>query len=423
MKVGIIGRTNVGKSTLFNALAGRRRAIMADIPNTTRDIISTQININNKAITIYDLPGWELFRDFFLTNPLIKEINLMLFVVDAKEEPTPFDKDIYLWLKKSGQKFILVINKIDDKKLEILQYNFTEFTSDISIPISSYHKTNLDLLQSSIEQNFVGSETLQPQLSTVIVGKQNVGKSTLLNSLCGFYRSTVSPERGTTRDYIEHTITFKTTNIKLIDTAGYFKKKHTKTIIDIAVHSKIIEACESADVIIFLLDCTTKVATFEKRLAQLIKEMHKPCVICVNKSDLLKDTQKSSFTKQIREELHFVNYAPFIFISALRNSNLDSLLDSVVHLNNNFHEKADLNFKEIIEDIIARRPPPLVGTKTAIVYKISAKERNTVELTVNDSKIFSDPYLRSIENELRQNGYFLHLPSKIILKGKSKHSH
>lgn len=419
MKVGILGRTNVGKSTLFNALVGRRRSIMSGLAHTTRDAISATL-AGNTTVTMYDLPGWETLRKDDTNSPLIRQMDLFILVTDAHAGLTNSDEDAYKWLKQNSKRFILVINKIDDKKHLQLQYDFARLQADQTFVVSAVHRRNTGELAGYLcDLAGKGAAARSEVVTLAITGRQNTGKSTLMNTLCGFKRTAVSTEKGTTRDYVEHEIKVpcygRNRILRLVDTAGFFKKKGTKTIVDIIVYNKIAEACKAADVITLLVDCSERIGAFEKRIADIIEGLKKPCIVCVNKTDLLRPPQLAAFKKELKLAFRFISFCPVVEISALRAANIDKLVQKAFELGDMVRKPVEARaIVRKIEEIIASRPPPLIGTRIPKVRKISMRSWNTIVIKLNEEGLLRPPYLRFIENALRDRGYFSEVPVRII---------
>jgi len=429
--VAIVGRPNVGKSTLFNRIIGKRISIVHDKPGVTRDRIYGETDWNGKHFTLIDTGGIEPSSDDVILKQMkrqadfaIDTANLILFMVDAKEGVTYADLDVAQLLRKSGKPVLLVVNKADNNTLE--SYEFYQLGFKEPIFISAVHGLGigdlLDEITNYIEKQGNISED-EDITKVAIIGRPNVGKSSLLNAILGEERVIVSDIPGTTRDAIDTYFEIDEKKMLFIDTAGLRKKSKINEDVEYYSSVRAIGAINRADVVLMVLDASQDITEQDKRIAGIAHEAGKAIIITVNKWDLVdKDSYTvQEFNKKIRNELAFMQYAPIIYVSAKtgqRVNRIFTLIDSVME-NYTFRVKTSVLNDLVREAMAISEPPSIKGRKLKIYYAVQTGVKPpTFVFFVNDAKLFHFSYVRYLENTLRQAFNFEGTP--IIINPQQK---
>ncbi len=424
--VAIVGRPNVGKSTLFNAIVGRRESIVSDKPGTTRDRIYGFFEHKGKKMIIADTGGLS-FSEETLSKEIkkqvefaIKESDKIIFVVDGKEGITPLDKEISNYIRKnfSSKDIIVTVNKIDTGKEELI-FDFYQLGFDNIIAVSAIHKRGIvDLLDWVIK----GLENIKPVegIGIAIIGKPNVGKSSLVNSILGYERCIVSEIPGTTRDSVDTIFTYKENLITLIDTAGLKKKSKLKDEIEYYTLLRTVRSIEKAKVCAVLIDAYQPVTREDKRIISLVEESGKFLIIALTKMDLIPPGLKKEVLDYYRKELKVFSYAPIIPTSSLNKIGLEEFLDRCIQISKGVKlKKTELN--SILRDAISKNPPQLYGKKFVSIYSIKQKDdKGIFIIETNIPEGIDQNYLRYLENTIRKRYHFEGIPIKIILKRRKK---
>ncbi len=433
--VAIVGRPNVGKSTFFNRMTGTKLAIIEDTPGVTRDRIYADAEWLNKEFTLVDTGGVDLNTDDVLLKQMrvqveiaIDAAQLILFVVDGKAGITAEDYEVAKMLRKSGKPVIVVVNKIDNQADEQNVYDFYELGLGTVMGISSTQGLGLgDLLDEVIGElgEFEAEEEDADSLKIALVGKPNVGKSSLTNRILGYDRAIVSDIPGTTRDAIDSVFERGGKKYTIIDTAGMRKKGRIddKSIERYSV-IRSLGAIRRADVVVVMIDATEGITEQDVKVAGYVDSEGKPCLIAVNKWDAVeKDTYTiEEYNKKIAADLAFMPYAKRIYISAQTGQRVDKLFDML-------HEAYDNNCRRIPTGILndclqdaltAAEPPSTNGRRLKIFYitQVSIKPPTFV-LFVNEVPLMHFSYQRYLENYLRKTFDFSGTPIKIIVRQRS----
>ena len=439
--VAIIGRPNVGKSTLFNRLIGQRKAIVHEISGITRDRIEGVVKWDGYEFTIADLAGWQDKLD----SPFeieVKEIidetferaNLILFMVDGRSGIIPQDKILANKIRRYNKPVILVVNKIDSPEKENLEYECTSLGFEHMINISAAHSRRInDLLDEIISLLEFPEEKPQEEkdesISIAIVGRQNVGKSSLFNCLLGNRRSIVSPIPGTTRDSVDSFFEYKENRYSIVDTAGLRKQSKVKESIEYYSTVRAQGSLQRAEIALFLVDAGEGITDTDKKVGGMIQELQRAVIIVANKWDLTKDTQqhRNEFIKHAYKALHFFSFAPVVFTSAIKAWGIEELMTAVekVHFNYNLRiQTSELN--RIIHDAHEDHPPQSYkGRFGKFFYAHQVETAPPIfQFFVNDPKLFHRNYRRYLEKEIRNVFGFDGAPLAIYYKkrGKSKGS-
>ena len=430
--VAIIGKPNVGKSTFFNYLVGQRLSIVEDTPGVTRDRVYGETNWRGKDFTIIDTGGIEEKSDDVISLQMklqaelaIDVADVIVFITDVTTGITPADRDIALMLKKSKKPIVLVCNKVDDfKKLENDTYEFFNLGLGKPYPISSAHAKGigdvLDAIYEYLPENN-GENEDEEYIKVAIIGKPNVGKSSLVNKILGENRSIVSNIAGTTRDSIDSKFENEHGKYIFIDTAGL--RRHSKVGENIEKYSVIRTnlAIERADVCILMIDANEGVTEQDTKIAGLAHEAGKAVIIAINKWDEYNKENGTleSYTKDVYNRLAYLSYAPILFISAKTGQRVEKLFNLINEVSNNNAMRISTSvLNELLAEAVAIvQPPTDKGKRLKVLYmtQVSTKPP-TFAIFVNDKKLFHFSYERYIVNKLRQEFSFRGTPIRVVVR-------
>ena len=430
--VAIVGRPNVGKSTLFNALAGEKIAIVQDTPGVTRDRLYADITWLDKQFSLIDTGGIEMNTNDVILSHMraqaeiaIDTANVIVFITDVKQGVTDADYHVADMLRKSEKPVVLVVNKVD---------NFDKYSADVfefynlgigdPTPISASSKLGIgDMLDRVLEYlnkyNLEEEEDERPKVA--IIGKPNVGKSSLINRIVGEERCIVSDIAGTTRDAIDTDVKWNGKEFVFIDTAGLRRKNKIKEEIERYSIIRTVAAVERADIAVLLIDAVEGVTEQDAKIAGIAHDRGKGMIIAVNKWDAIeKDTHTSNkFTNKIREILSFVPYAQVVYISALTGQRITKLFETLEAVIQNHQLRVATGvLNEILAEAVAMQQPPTDKGKRLKLYymtQVSIKPPTFV-IFVNDKKLMHFSYERYIENKIREAFGFSGTPIKIFIR-------
>ncbi|MGL4946467.1 MAG: ribosome biogenesis GTPase Der [Cetobacterium sp.] len=434
--VAIVGRPNVGKSTLFNKLVGDRIAIVDDQPGVTRDRLYRETEWRGKEFVLVDTGGLEPRNNEFMMTKIrqqaevaMNEADVILFVVDGKNGLNPLDEEVAYLLRKKKKPVILCVNKIDNFQAQQDDvYDFWGLGFEHLIPVSGEHKINLgdmlDLVVETIEE-FVEEYEEEEGLKLAIIGRPNAGKSSLVNRLCGEERTIVSDIAGTTRDAIDTAIEFDGNKYVLIDTAGIRRKSKVEESLEYYSVLRAIKTIKRSDVCIWMLDGSEGLTEQDKRIAGIAHDEKKPIIIVMNKWDTI-ENKKGDTMKKMREELlaelPFLSYAPVEFISALTGQRTTKLLEhsEAVFAEYNKRISTGLLNTVISDAIVMNNPPTRKGRVVKINYatQISTAPPRFI-LFCNYPELVHFSYGRYIENKLRESFGFEGTPIDVIFDRKN----
>lgn len=433
--VAIVGRPNVGKSTLFNRIAGERISIVEDTPGVTRDRIYAEAEWVGKHFTIIDTGGIEPESEELIPKKMREQARLametadvILFIVDGKAGLTPADRDVALLLMKTRKPVILVVNKVDNRNLPDDFYDFYELGFGEPMPVSSSIGLGTgDLLDEVVKSFPQEAETEKDEdiIKVAIVGKPNAGKSSILNKLIGEERVIVSPIAGTTRDAIDSYIELEGRKYLFIDTAGIRKKSKIYENVEKYSVIRSYTAVERADVVLIVIDASEGVSEQDSKIAGLAHDAGKASMILVNKWDLIeKDNHTmNEYTAKVREELPFMPYSPLLFVSAETSQRLHKIKASIDAVYDEAEKRVATGvLNDVIgEAVLMNQPPSDKGKRLKIYYgtQVGIKPP-TFALFVNEKKLFHFSYQRYIENQLRENFGFEGTPIKIYIREKER---
>ena len=430
--VAIIGKPNVGKSTFFNYLVGQRLSIVEDTPGVTRDRVYGETNWRGKDFTIIDTGGIEEKANDVISSQMrlqaelaIDVADVIVFITDVTTGITPDDRDIALMLKKSKKPIVLVCNKVDDfKKLENDTYEFYNLGLGRPYPISSAHAKGIgDVLDAIYEHLPEKDENDEDKeyIKVAIIGKPNVGKSSLVNKILGENRSIVSNIAGTTRDAIDSKFENEHGKYIFIDTAGL--RRHSKVEENIEKYSVLRTelAIERADVCLLMIDANEGVTEQDTKIAGKAHEAGKAVIIDINKWDEYdkENGTLENYTKDVYNKLSYLAYAPILFISAKTGQRVEKLFELINEVsNNNAMRIATSVLNELLAEAVAIvQPPTDKGKRLKVLYmtQVSTKPP-TFAIFVNDKKLFHFSYERYIVNKLRQEFNFKGTPIRILIR-------
>lgn len=427
----IVGRPNVGKSTLFNKIAGKRISIVEDTPGVTRDRIYTEVEWLDKKFTLIDTGGIEPYSEDVILVQMRRQAEVAIdmadviaFVVDGQEGINPADQEVANMLRKSKKKVVLIVNKIDAPKYKDNVYEFYNLGLGEPIGISAAQQLGLGDLLDEIISGFPEEDEEEYDEFTIkvaVVGKPNVGKSSLVNKIIGEERVIVSDVAGTTRDAIDTLFEAGEDKFVFIDTAGLRKKKKIFENIERYSVVRSLTAIERADVCLMVIDAEEGVTEQDTKIAGYINEQGKGVIIVVNKWDLVEKDEKTmnKFIEDIRRDLSFMAYAPTIFISARTGQRVVKVLELIKYVSNQHAMRISTGMvNDVINEAVLMNQPAISGgRRLKILYSTQvAVKPPTFALFVNDPDIMHFSYQRYLENQLRKSFGFEGTPIKFLLR-------
>ena len=428
--VAIVGRPNVGKSTIINGLAQKRVSIVEDIPGVTRDRIYCDVRWLNREFTLIDTGGIE-FRDSkdHISNGIrqqaelaMEEADVILFVVDARAGAAADDEIIAGMLRKTGKPVVLCVNKVDSTNQEMDVYEFYSLGLGDPVPVSAVNRLGFGDLLDKISEGFPEIEVDDSPdiIRTAIVGRPNVGKSTLINSLLGYERSLVADEMGTTRDAVDSVWKYKGKTFILVDTAGMRRKSKIDEPME---KYSVIRSIDNCDVAIFVLDANDLLTEQDKKIIGYIHEAGKGLILMVNKWDMIEKETNTilSFEKEIRNGLPFAPYAPMLFGSAMTKQRIQKLGDMIYNVAEQQSMRVSTSvLNDLLEDAKIMNPPPAHAGRVAKIYYITQVgiRPPTFVMFVNDANLIHFSYIRFIENRLREAFSFEGTPIRMVVRSK-----
>ena len=434
--VAIVGRPNVGKSSLFNQIIGKRVSIVHETPGVTRDRIYADAQWQERQFTLVDTGGIEIDSTEDLSVLMLKQTNIaietadvILFVVDVKDGITNVDERISQILRKSDKKIILVVNKVDTPELEIDTYEFYNLGLGDPISISSSHKRGLGDLLDEVVSSFEDEEDDAAEkdgvISIAILGRPNAGKSSFVNALLGDERTIVSNIPGTTRDAIDTPFRYAGQDFLLIDTAGIRRKSRVSEDLEYYSVLRSISSIERADVGVIIIDGSDGVAEQDAKIAGLVHEAGKPCVLVWNKWDLVeKDSQTvEKYKKDLYDKLSFMTYAPFLTISAKTGQRITKVLDFAKEVYAQTSKRVTTGvFNDALREAVTMTEPPSKNGRQLKIYYGSQVSvcPPTFMLSVNDTDLFHFSYERYLINYFRQTFNLEMTPIRVIKQSRKQ---
>jgi GTP-binding protein len=436
--VAIVGRPNVGKSELFNRLVGRKIAIVHDQPGITRDRISAVCTRGEQPFVVWDTGGVGGAGESELVTQVrhaveeaIRSSNLLLFLVDAKNGLSPLDQELARMLRKSQKPVVLVINKIDTEKHENLAIDFASLGFSESLSISAAHGRGISELIEAIDQLLPSPSatdqspvTLSQSLSIAVIGRPNVGKSSLINSIVRSERAIVSELPGTTRDSVDISYERNGQLFLFIDTAGIRRRGKQSSSVEVFSVMRAERSIRRADLCVLIVDLTTGVTAQDKRIAGLIQKARKAALVVLNKWDLMKPKRSerkmmAQLVDETRSRIFFLDYAPVLVASALTGENIEKLFEFIVKVRRAARERIGTGIlNRLLRSAFAANPPPMIsGRRLKLFYaaQVSGNPEAMVEpaefiLFVNEPRLLSETYRRYLEARIRKAKPYPGLP-------------
>ena len=446
--VAIVGRPNVGKSELFNRLISRRIAIVHDQPGITRDRISAVCTRGSQPFVVWDTGGVAGAGESKLTAQVrravdgaIQDSDLLLFVVDAKGGLSPLDQELARMLRKSRKPVVLVINKIDHEKHENLAIDFASLGFPQSLSISAAHGRGISELLETVDQSLPAplniehpTSNIQHPTAIAIIGRPNVGKSSLINSIIRSERAIVSELPGTTRDAIDISYQRNGQEFLFIDTAGIRRRGKHSTSVEVFSVMRAERSIRRANLCVLIVDLTMGVTAQDKRIAGLIQKARKAAIIVLNKWDLVKPKRKEKQTiAQLVDEtcaqIFFLDYAPVLVASALTGENIDKLFAFIEKVRRAARERIGTGvLNRLLRSAFAANPPAMIsGRRLKLFYaaQASGNPEATLEppefaIFVNEPRLLTDTYRRYLEARIRKAQPFAGLPIILTLRPRAK---
>jgi GTP-binding protein len=449
--VALVGRPNVGKSTLFNRIVGQRRAIVEDIPGTTRDRLYGEAEWNGVLFTVVDTGGLEIIESQKQRRPgdqpallstasvgfvqeireqaevAIAEADLIIMLVDVLDGLTPADEDVAEVLRRTDKPVLVAANKADNEARQQAAFDFYAMGLGEVYPVSALHGLGIGDLLDQVVQDLpaVPDEEEPDALKVALVGRPNVGKSSLLNKLLGEERAIVSAIPGTTRDTTDTYLTWEQQPVLLIDTAGIRRRGRVERGIEKYSVLRAVKAIARADVVFMMLDAQDLVTAQDAHIAGFIRDEMRSIVVVVNKWDLIeKDTYTmDAYTKQVRTDLKFLDFVPVLYISALSGQRVHKLLPLAFQV---YEERlrriptGELN--RLVADASIRHPAPhKAGKRLRFYYATQADvDPPTFVFFVNDKRLVHFSYERYLENQIRRRFSYLGTPLKLVFRSKAR---
>ena len=454
--IAIVGRPNVGKSSLLNALVGKRVSIVQDMPGVTRDRVSTPVRVDGRYVEMMDTGGYGFVDPDQLTQHIKHQIELamaqaqlVLFIVDTQDGLTSADQEIASLLRRKSIRTVLVANKADGPKADAMLGDFARLGFGTPVGVSALNDRNLDQLHDAIRKNVdlsqAPTEAPEPQMMVAIVGKRNAGKSTLVNAIAEVYeghgdRVIVSEIPGTTRDSVDVRFEKDGKTLIVIDTAGVRKKRHMVTD-DVEFYSfhRAERSIRRADVVFMLIDGMEPLSEPDKKLANYIAEQRKPVVLVVNKWDLVLDNARrqaeekkvgfspdllmEEFREYVDQDIQHLSYAPVAFITAKDGKKVEALLDLAQRLYKQANERVTTHkLNDAVKQILTERRPSTASGRKARIYYVTQTDvaPPTIVLFVNNERYINETYQRFMINRMRELLPYAEVPIKLVVREKAR---
>ncbi len=432
--VALVGRPNVGKSTLFNRLVGERIAIVEDVPGTTRDRLYGDAEWAGAPFTVVDTGGLILgeadditVRVRYQAQLAMDEADVIVFMTDVKEGVTTADQDIANLLRRTDRPVILAVNKADNQQRRAEAMEFWSLGLGEPYPISALHGTGTGDLLDRVVAAFPRQEEEEEDeaVKIAIVGRPNVGKSSLLNRLLGQERAIVSEVPGTTRDAIDTTLEWEGEPVVLIDTAGIRRRGRIERGVERYSVMRALRAIQRCDVALLMIDATEGVTAQDAHIGGYILEAGKSIVVLVNKWDLVDKTSHTmeEYTRHVRTGLRFLDYVPVLFISAKTGQRVSQVLPTALEVQAARHVRVPTSeLNKLVQEVVARHAPPSKAGKRLRLYYATQPSTDppTFVFFVNDVRLVHFSYERYIENQIRERYGFLGTPLRLKFRNRSE---
>ncbi len=430
--VAIVGRPNVGKSTLFNRIIGERKSITDDLSGITRDRIYGKASWLNRQFRLIDTGGIEISDAPFLTEIkaqaeiAIEESDVIIFAVDGRSGLLPTDRDVMDMLYQSGKPIVVAVNKLESEKHRENLFDFYELGAASVVMISSAHGLGIGNLLDEVIA-YLPAETedeyAEDYRKIAIIGRPNVGKSSLTNAILGNERVIVSSESGTTTDSIDTEFTKDEHNYVVIDTAGMKKRGKIYENVDRYANLRALSAIDRSDICLVVIDAETGIQLQDKHIAGYALENHKALILVVNKWDAIERDEHTmiEWEKKIRTEFKFLSYVPIVYLSAKTKARMKTLFPVIEQVFENYNRRVSTSvLNEVIQEAMLLNPPKEHNQKIVRVYYASQVKVKcpTFVLFVNDTECMHFSYYRYLENRIRERFDFLGTPLNLVLRNR-----
>jgi GTPase len=433
--VTIIGRPNVGKSTLFNTIARRNIAIVHDLAGVTRDRNYTDVTIDSHCFTLIDTGGFDPAGEDDFARLVreqaafaVEEADLIIFLMDGTDGLLHSDIDIARTLQLSNKPVLYAVNKVEGRKIHDGMSEFYRIGADMLYPVSALHKTGIPELVDAIRANIPEGKPFKPadnEIVCSIIGRPNVGKSSLINRLIGQDRFMVSERAGTTRDPVDTLMRYHDQTIRFIDTAGIRRKSSLGYKLERYCELMSLKSITRSDICILIIDASDGVTAYDARLAAHIYERNRACILAVNKWDLVEKQDKSyeHFIRDVKARLAFLDFAPVVAMSALTGQRVRRILDMILEIGARYrHRITTAEVNRAIEEVCAHHPPPGAGNRRTKIYYITqvATAPPVFKLFTNNPQVFTKSYTRYLERSLRERLDMGSIPLCLQVTGREK---
>ncbi len=427
--VALVGRPNVGKSTLFNKLVGKKISIIEDTPGVTRDRIYSEVNYGNFRFNLIDTGGIDVSKEEFndeirvQVEIAILEADVIVFVIDGKENLTSNDYYVRDMLRKSNKRVIVAINKIDNRESNNHAYDFYELGFDEYVKVSGEHSTGIAELLDLITMSFneYHDDKVDTRLKFSIIGRPNVGKSSLVNALLGEERAIVSSVAGTTRDSTDSIFKYHDEEFVVIDTAGMRKRGKIYENVEKYSLLRSLRAIDRSDICVLVIDSNTGIIEHDKHIASIALEKGKGLVIVVNKWDLPNDNSMKEYERLIRTEFQFLSYVPIVFLSAKTKMRLHTLMPEILRVKENIKREIKTSIlNDVINDAYMLNLPPSYKGKRLKIYFVNQEGVQPPKFVfhVNNKNLVHFSYYRYLENKIRQSFDLTGTPIVLTFKNR-----
>ena len=429
--VALVGRPNVGKSTLFNKLVGKKISIIEDTPGVTRDRIYSEVSYFNYRFNLIDTGGIDVSKEIFndeikvQVEIAIDEADVIIFLVDGMTPLTSNDFYVRDMLRRSNKKVIVAINKIDNKESKNYEFDFYELGFDTYIKVSGEHSIGITELLDKIVEDFKEYATIDTdeRLKFSIIGRPNVGKSSLVNALLNEERAIVSNVAGTTRDSTDSVFKYHDEEFVVIDTAGMRKRGKIYENIEKYSLLRSLRAIDRSDVCVLVIDSETGIIEHDKHIASIALEKGKGLVIVVNKWDIPNENTMKEYEKLIRSEFQFLSYVPIVFLSAKTKMRIHTLMPEILKVKENIQREVKTSIlNDVINDAYMLNLPPSYKGKRLKIYFVNQEGIKPPKFVfhVNNKNLVHFSYYRYLENKIRESFNFSGTPIVLTFKNRGE---
>ena len=429
--VALVGRPNVGKSTLFNKLVGKKISIIEDTPGVTRDRIYSEVVYQNYRFNLIDTGGIDVSKEIFndeikvQVEIAIDEADVIIFLVDGKENLTSNDFYVRDMLRRSNKRVIVAINKVDNRDSRDYEFDFYELGFDTYIKVSGEHSIGITNLLDEITKDFheYSEEVEDNRLKFSIIGRPNVGKSSLVNALLGEERVIVSNVAGTTRDSTDSTFKYHDEEFVVIDTAGMRKRGKIYENIEKYSLLRSLRAIDRSDICLLVIDSEKGIIEHDKHIASIALEKGKGLIIVVNKWDIPNENSMKEYERLVRSEFQFLSYVPIVFLSAKTKMRIHTLMPEVLRVSESIKREVKTSIlNDIINDAYMLNLPPSYKGKRLKIYFVnqeSVKQHKFV-FHFNNKNLVHFSYYRYLENKIRESFDFIVTPIVLTFKNRGE---